>query len=60
MTCVDCPFYLRCMERRGLCRTFYQYRERVERTKQDIERINQSQGESRETSEAQIAANKGG
>lgn len=43
MTCEDCPFYEGCIERRGLCRDYLKYMERVERVRQDIERINENQ-----------------
>ena len=58
MTCNDCPFCDRCFERRGICGTYYRYMERVERTKKDIERINQMQP--RKTSEANTGSDKGG
>lgn len=36
MTCADCPFYHRCMERRGICRDYVVYMERVERVRKEL------------------------
>lgn len=55
-TCDTCPLREWCYERRGICKSYIDYAERVERTKKDIERINQSK--SNETSEAEVAADK--
>ena len=42
MTCEDCPFYQGCIERRGLCRDYLKYMERVERTRKQIEQLNEN------------------
>ena len=43
MICEECPLAERCIERRGLCRDYLQYMERVERTRKQIEQLNEDQ-----------------
>ena len=43
MTCEECPLREGCIERRGLCRDYLQYMERVERTRKQIEQLNEDQ-----------------
>ncbi len=40
MICDECPLRERCIERRGLCRDYLQYMERVERIRKQIEKLN--------------------
>ena len=40
MTCEECPLRERCYERRGICRDYILYQERVERTRRQIEQLN--------------------
>ena len=42
MICEECPLAERCIERRGLCRDYLQYMERVERTRRQIEQLNEN------------------
>ena len=41
-TCDTCPLRNGCFERRGLCRDFILYMERVERTRRKIEQLNEN------------------
>ena len=43
MICEECPLREGCIERRGLCRDYLQYMERVERTRKQIEQLNEDQ-----------------
>ena len=43
MICEECPPAEGCIERRGLCRDYLQYMERVERIKKQIEQLNEDQ-----------------
>ena len=43
MICEECPLRDGCIERRGLCRDYLQYMERVERTRRQIEQLNEDQ-----------------
>lgn len=58
MTCEVCPLYWRCTERRGICRDYIRYMERVERTKEEIERINQMR--SAQATSSKATTDKGG
>lgn len=40
MTCEECPLRERCYERRGICLDCIRYMERVERTRKQIEQLN--------------------
>ncbi len=40
MICEECPLRERCIERRGICRDYILYMERVEEVKRKIERLN--------------------
>ena len=42
MICEECPLREGCIERRGLCRDYLQYMERVERIKKQIEQLNEN------------------
>lgn len=42
-TCEQCPLRDGCIERRGICRDYLQYMERVERTRRQIEQLNEDQ-----------------
>ena len=39
-TCDTCPLRNGCFEKRGLCRDYILYMERVERTRKQIEKLN--------------------
>ena len=43
MICEECPLRERCIERRGLCRDYLQYMERVERIRKQIEKLNETE-----------------
>ena len=56
-TCDTCPLREGCIERRGICRDYILYQERVERVQKEIEKLN----ETKETSsKIAIPANEGG
>ena len=40
MTCEECPLRHGCIEQRGLCRNYILYMEMVERTRKQIEKLN--------------------
>ena len=40
MTCEECPLRERCYERRGICLDCIRYMERIERTRKQIEKLN--------------------
>ena len=40
MICDECPIREGCIERRGLCRDYILYMERVERIRNQIEKLN--------------------
>jgi len=40
MTCEECPLRERCYERRGICLDCIRYMERVERIRNQIEKLN--------------------
>ena len=40
MTCEECPLRERCYERRGICLDYIRYMERIERTRKQIEKLN--------------------
>ena len=42
-TCDTCPLRDGCIERRGICRDYILYVERVERTRKQIEQLNEDQ-----------------
>lgn len=42
MTCEECPLRERCIERRGLCRDYILYMERVEEVRKKIEQLNEN------------------
>lgn len=42
MICEECPLREGCIERRGLCRDYVRYMERVERIKKQIEQLNEN------------------
>ena len=41
-TCDTCPLRNGCIERRGICRDYILYMERVERTRKQIEQLNEN------------------
>lgn len=43
MTCEECPLRERCYERRGICLDCIRYMERIERTRKQIEQLNENQ-----------------
>ena len=43
MICEECPLREGCIERRGICRDYILYMERVERTRKQIEQLNEDQ-----------------
>ena len=43
MTCEECPLRERCYERRGICLDCIRYMERIERTRRQIEQLNENQ-----------------
>lgn len=42
MTCEECPLRDGCYERRGLCRDYILYMERIERVQKEIEKLNET------------------
>ena len=42
MTCEECPLRERCYERRGICLDCIRYMERIERTRKQIEQLNEN------------------
>lgn len=42
-TCDTCPLREGCIERRGLCRDYILYMERVERIQKEIEKLNETE-----------------
>ena len=40
MICDECPLRERCYERRGICLDYIRYMERIERTRKQIEKLN--------------------
>lgn len=56
-TCYECPLRNGCIERRGLCRDYLQYMERVERTRRQIEQLNEDQ---KTSAVRTVPADKGG
>ena len=52
--CDECPLREGCIERRGICRDFILYQERIEKVREQIEKLNETE----ETSaEGAISAN---
>lgn len=47
-TCDECPLRDGCIERRGLCRDYILYQERVERVQKEIEKLNETKKASAE------------
>lgn len=43
MICDTCPLREGCIERRGICRDYILYMERVERTRKQIEKLNETE-----------------
>ena len=43
MTCEECSLRERCYERRGICLDCIRYMERIERTRKQIEKLNEDQ-----------------
>ena len=41
-TCEQCPLRDGCIERRGICRDYILYQERVERVQKEIEKLNET------------------
>lgn len=41
-TCDECPLHDGCYERRGLCRDYILYMERIERVQKEIEKLNET------------------
>lgn len=41
-TCDTCPLRDGCIERRGICRDYILYMERVERVQKEIEKLNET------------------
>ena len=56
MICEECPLAERCIERRGLCRDYIRYMERVERVQKEIEKLNETE---KAPAEVAISADKG-
>ena len=56
MICDECPIREGCIERRGLCRDYILYMERVERIRDQIESLN----ENKEKVTGRSGADKGG
>lgn len=48
MTCDTCPLRDGCIERRGICRDYILYMERVERVQKEIEKLNETEKTSSE------------
>ena len=42
-TCEQCPLRDGCIERRGICRDYILYQERVERVQKEIEKLNETE-----------------
>ena len=42
-TCDTCPLREGCIERRGICRDYILYMERVERVQKEIEKLNETE-----------------
>ena len=42
-TCESCPLQEGCYEKRGLCRDYILYMERVERVQKEIEKLNETE-----------------
>ena len=42
-TCESCPLREGCIERRGICRDYILYMERVERVQKEIEKLNETE-----------------
>lgn len=42
MICEQCPLREGCIERRGICRDYILYMERIERTRRQIEQLNEN------------------
>ena len=42
-TCEQCPLREGCIERRGICRDYILYMERVERVQKEIEKFNETE-----------------
>ncbi len=42
MICDECPLREGCIERRGLCRDYIRYMERVEKVREQIEKLNET------------------
>lgn len=57
-TCDTCPLRNGCFERRGLCRDYILYMERVERTRKQIESLNNANQTT--PAEGTVPADKGG
>jgi len=49
-TCDTCPLREGCIERRGICRDYILYMERVERVQKEIEKLNETKTASAESS----------
>ena len=47
-TCEQCPLRDGCIERRGICRDYILYMERVERVQKEIEKLNETEKASAE------------
>lgn len=47
-TCDTCPLREGCIERRGICRDYILYMERVERVQKEIEKLNETKETSSE------------
>ena len=47
-TCDTCPLRDGCIERRGICRDYILYQERVERVQKEIEKLNETKETSSE------------
>lgn len=58
MTCEECPLRERCYERRGICLDCIRYMERIERTRKQIEQLNNEN--QAPPSVRTVPANKGG
>ena len=54
--CDTCPLRDGCYERRGICRDYILYQERVERVQKEIEKLNETKEASAEIA---VPANKG-
>ena len=56
-TCDTCPLRDGCIERRGICRDYILYQERVERIQKEIEKLNEIE---KTLAEIAIPTNEGG